>query len=405
MRHAPAGPDRSRYELVDALRGFALCGVLLANLSSFSLYAYLPQSTRAALASADFDAAAGVALEWLLHHKAVTVFALLFGFGFAMQLERAQAAGEGLRPYLRRMAVLLALGALHTLAWWGDILLVYALGGLLLPLFLRCPDRWLPWLGLAIALPVTAALRMWFMAHAAAWPVATPQVLQAAGEALASPSAGAALRGNLSLLRWWLPIGAVMLVAFSLGRFLLGLWAARRGLLQDPGRHRALLLRILAWTLPLGVAATALQSSMDRLKAAWPWLSGDGSGALVAGMVSFAGPLLLGIAIAAGFVLLYQREGWRRWLRHFAPAGRMALTHYLVQTLACSAVFYGYGLGLGPWYGTPAWFVAWVALFGAQLLASRWWLARFRYGPMEWLWRSLALARPQPMRVASGDAR
>lgn len=391
------GEARPRYELVDALRGFALCGVLLANLSSFSLYAYLPADARAALASADFDAAANVALEWLLHHKAVTVFAILFGFGFATQLERAQAAGLGLRPYLRRMAVLLAIGALHTLFWWGDILLVYALGGLLLPLFRRCPDRWLPWLGFAIALPVTALLRTWFSAHAAAWPASPPQVLRAAGEALASPSLPVALDGNLALLHWWAPIGVPMLVAFSLGRFLLGVWAARRGLLQAPAANRALLLRILAWTLPSGLAATALQSSMARLRAAWPWLAGDW-GAPLANVIAFAGPLLLGIAFGIAFVLLYLRAGWQRWLRRFAPAGRMALTHYLVQTLACSAVFYGYGLGLGPWYGTPAWFLAWVALFGAQLLASGWWLARYRYGPVEWLWRSLTWGRRPPMR-------
>lgn len=400
MEASPTGPVRHRYELVDALRGFALCGVLLANLSSFSLYDYLPKPARAALATADFDQATGIALQWLLHHKAVTVFSILFGFGVAMQRERAGTGGGDVQRQLRRLAVLLVIGVLHTAFWWGDILLVYALGGFALLAFRRCPDRWLPWLGFLIALPVTALLRMAFSAHAAAWPTPTPQVLQAAGEALASPSLATALSGNLELLRWWLPLGGPMLVAFSLGRFLLGDWAGRHGLLQQPRRHQALLLRILAWTLPLGLAATTLQSAMSELEARWPWLAA-GAGALLATIVAFAGPLLLGIAFGIVFVLAYLHGG-QRWLRHFAPAGRMALTNYLVQTVACSFVFYGYGLGLGSSYGTPSWFIAWLVLFAVQLLASSWWLGRFRFGPAEWLWRSLTYGRVQPMRMAAG---
>lgn len=384
--------------MVDALRGFALCGVLLANLSAFSLYQLLPPDAQAALATADFDRSAKLALEWLLHHKAVTVFSILFGFGFAMQLERAGSESEGGRRYLRRMTVLLAIGLLHTLVWWGDILLVYAMGGFALLAFRRCPDRWLPWLGFAIALPVTALVRVWFSAHAAAWPLTAPQVMEQTGRLSASPLLADALAGNFVFLSWWYPIGGLMLVTFSLGRFLLGIWAGRRGLLQHPERHRALLLRILAWTVPTGVAATALQGWLGRHKGAVPWLEA-GPGVLVSNTITFAGPLLLGIAIGTGFVLLYLRDGWRRWLRAFAPAGRMALSNYLVQTLACTAVFYGYGLGLGPGYGTPAWFVAWIVLFGAQMAGSAWWLSRYRFGPMEWLWRSLTYGVRQPMRL------
>lgn len=399
MTHADTAAPISaseRYDLVDALRGFALCGVLLANLSSFSLYDYIGASVRDALPSAGFDASAEQAMTWLVVHKAVTVFSILFGFGFAMQLERAQARGEGLRIFLRRMAVLLALGLLHSAFWWGDILLIYAVGGFLLPLVRRWHDRWLLVGGFALALIATAALSPQLFGGGAA--KARELAFAQALAGLSSPSLADAFAGNAALLRLWYPIGGIWLVCFALGRFLLGYWAGRRGLLQRPASHLPLLKRILAWTLPLGASATLLRSLRAPIVEAWPALAPAQHPSAWAS-VSFAGPLLLGIAFGTIFVLLYLHDGWRRWLCHFAPAGRMALTHYLTQTLVCSAIFYGYGLGIGYRYGTIAWFAVWIPLFAAQMAFSRWWLSRYRFGPMEWLWRTLTYGRLQPMRI------
>ena len=388
-----------RYDLVDALRGFALCGVLLANLSAFSLYGYLAQPAQAALPSAEFDRIAQHALEWLLTHKAVTVFSILFGFGFAMQLERAETrGGDGLRVFVRRMAVLLALGLIHSAFWWGDILLVYALAGFALVLCRKWPDRWLIWGGFAIALAGTAAARGWLVSVSRAGPLSRQEVMTQALQTLSEPSLSSAFAGNAELLRWWYPLGGLMLVLFALGRFMLGYWAGRRRLLQDPAAQLPLLKRILAWTLPLGLLTTALQFWQRPVHEALPLLN-KGFGVHVwMALVTFSGPLLLGIAVATIFVLLYLRAGWQRWLRHLAPVGRMALSNYLMQTVVCSAIFYGYGLGIGPGYGTAAWFIVWALLFPAQMVLSRWWLARFRFGPMEWLWRTLTYGRLQPMR-------
>ena len=134
-----------------------------------------------------------------------------------------------------------------------------------------------------------------------------------------------------------------------------------------------------------------------------PWLR-EGVGGIGWGVIALAGSLLLGIAVAAIFVLLYPRAAWRRWLRHFAPAGRMALSNYLVQTVICTAIFYGYGLGY--FEQLPR---AWqplftLVVFAFQVVLSRWWLARHRYGPMEWLWRWMTYGRRPPMRLASSPA-
>lgn len=398
-RAAPTAASE-RYELVDALRGFALCGVLLANLSSFSLYDYAATQARGALPSAAFDAGTEVAFTWLLTHKAVTVFSILFGFGFAMQLERAEARGDGLRVFLRRMAVLLALGLLHSAFWWGDILLIYAIGGLLLPLVRRWNDRWLLIGGFALALVATAWLSPQLMGPEAA--VERQRAFAVALRGLSAPSLADAFAANAELLRMWYPIGGLWLVCFALGRFMLGYWAGRRGLLQRPASHLPLLKRILGWTLPLGLLATLLRSQRAVLVEAWPAL-GPEHHPVAWATIAYAGPLLLGIAFGTIFVLLYLRDGWKRWLRHFAPAGRMALTNYLMQTAICSAIFYGYGLGIGYRYGAIGWFAVWLPLFAAQMAFSRWWLARYRFGPMEWLWRTLTYGRLQPMRLRAAS--
>ncbi|TWI05986.1 uncharacterized protein IP90_00248 [Luteimonas cucumeris] len=393
-------PAPERHELIDALRGFALCGVLLANLSAFSLYEYLTATAQQALPTAAFDRVAEHALQLLLTHKAVTVFSILFGFGFAMQLERAQARGvDGLPVFLRRMSVLLAMGLLHSAFWWGDILLVYAIAGFALVPMRRWSDRWLVWGGFSIALLGTALVRGWFTATSQkTGPLSRAEVFADALQGLSSPSLIATFEGNAALLRWWYPLGGLMLVCFALGRFMLGHWANRRHLLQQPETQRPLLRRILVWTLPLGVATTLPPFWQASIKQAWPLLDA-GIGAMLWSVFVLAGPLLLGIAFGIVFVLLYLHRGWQRRLRHFAPAGRMALSNYLMQTVVCSAIFYGYGLGVGPSLGTPAWFTIWVLLFGAQMAISRWWLSRFRFGPMEWLWRTLTYGRLQPMRL------
>lgn len=109
-------------------------------------------------------------------------------------------------------------------------------------------------------------------------------------------------------------------------------------------------------------------------------------------------PLNLALFYLSAFVLLFQRPAWRARLGLLAPVGRMALTNYLAQTVVAIALFYGVGLGIGPRFGMVGVCVATLAIFPLQLAASAWWLRRYRFGPLEWLWRSLTYGRMQPMR-------
>jgi uncharacterized protein len=95
--------------------------------------------------------------------------------------------------------------------------------------------------------------------------------------------------------------------------------------------------------------------------------------------------------------LLFLQPAWQTRMRVLAPMGRMALTHYLMQSVLGIVLFYGIGLGIGPRWGVAGWLAAWALIFFAQVGLSHWWLARFRFGPAEWLWRSMTYGRPQPM--------
>lgn len=389
---APVSPE-DRHHLIDALRGFALAGVLLANLGYLSLYNLLAEPARVALPTAGFDAVAIGVIEWLVSAKAITVFSLLFGLGFAIQIERAQARGAGLSRFVRRLCWLLIIGVVHSyFVWWGDILMTYALVGLLLVLFRRAPDGVLLWGGLFVALVLPTLLVPWLGGGFPGLP-SRAEIDASTLQAFRTDDWQRVFTANAAMVNWTRLSGG-MLLCFVLGRFLLGYWAGRRRLLQQPRNHRALFQKLFWGSLAIAVAGTLLQLAKAHL--------GWGAEFLprwINGFLFRLDSLALGITWAAGFTLLFLRPRGERVLGVLAPVGRMALTHYLAQSVLGIFLFYGIGLGVGPETGAVGWLLAWVGIFGAQILFSHWWLARFRYGPCEWLWRSLTYGAPQPMRL------
>jgi uncharacterized protein len=326
--------------------------------------------------------------------KAITLFSLLFGMGVAMQMD-GHAPGS-MAAHLRRMGVLLVIGLLHSvLLWWGDILLVYALVGLLLPLFRHLGDRALLCSGVFIALLLPPLLSPWIREWVA---LLTPraQMNATALDALAHGSLAQAWWRNLQLAAW-LKLSNWALLLFVLGRFLLGYWAGRRGLLQQPREHLPLLRVIALGSLLLGIVFLCIDAHADALKQAWPALRGGLPGYLLRVGYRVA-PLVLGIAAAAIFALFYLRPWGERLLRVFVPAGRMALSNYLLQSMVCVPLFAGFGLGIGPQHGLWPVLLVTALVFPLQLWTSAWWLRGHRFGPVEWLWRSASEGRWLPLR-------
>jgi uncharacterized protein len=178
-----------------------------------------------------------------------------------------------------------------------------------------------------------------------------------------------------------------------LALFLVGLWVGRQGILQNPAAHTTLLRRVVSWGLPVGLAANVFVALSD-----WNAPAPNSLAVIGNGVAFLIGIVPLSMAYAALFLLLWLRPTWQRWQSRLAPAGRMPLTNYVMQSLIGAGLFYGVGLGLGGTVG-PTCFVIVAVVVPLQIAASARWLKRFRFGPLEWVWRSLTYGRMQGMRV------
>jgi uncharacterized protein len=310
----PMPPATDRLVLIDAMRGFALAGVLLVNLGGFSLYYFMDDTARAALPSAGFDRWAGLLVQIFVQDKALTLFSLLFGLGVAMQVQQAQSKGTGIGPVLRRLAVLLAIGLIHAhVFWWGDILTIYAMLAFGLIALRRLPDSFFLIGGLGLGL-------FWFLlAPFAEWlkPDGWPEQARVYADALTVFSGGdaaATLRQNVAVAHWmWLDMWGVFPFVFA--RFMLGYWIGRTCLLQDPAAHRRLLRATLIVCGSVGLAAAIAIEWIDAARLTGSMLHGDRFSEYGLRLLRRIGPLGMGLAYAAGFALLFLRPGWQRWLR------------------------------------------------------------------------------------------
>jgi uncharacterized protein len=407
---APVGAHE-RVEVMDVLRGVALLGILLMNIEAFVgplMESITGVNSRFTGADRWMDAAIYV----LVQGKFITMFSLLFGMGFAVMLERANATGaSGTWLYARRLLALLGIGLAHALlVWSGDILLTYALLGFVLLLFFRrTPVSRLPKWG--IALFVLPLLLTWVMAGFTTLAQLDPQASAEfqKGMAAQAQQINALIDGERlafgagtyaeAVAQRAADTGAMLgfLVFFGptlLGVFLLGAWFLRSGTIRDTAAHLPLFRRLRNIGFGIGLPLM-LWSAWTHPTMSFSEMSLGSAAAQTAAQVA---NLLMMLGYLSVIVLAMQLPAWAARLRWFAPAGRMALTNYLLQSIVCTLVFYGYGLGY--FERLPrAWQPLFVlALFALQVMFSRWWLARHRFGPMEWLWRWMTYGSRPPMR-------
>ena len=390
------GPVRERIPALDVLRGVAVAGILFANVLVFFGLVFLSPERTAALPTASADRVVRFLERVLVEGKFYSIFSLLFGIGFGLQLVRG---GEGALPlFRRRLRILLAIGAVHAfLIWSGDILMLYALLGFTMPWFARKSDReLLRWVVILLAIPTAlyaVGLGVWMLAGPAGAPAATgamPAGLLAIFEAVGTGGVEDAFLGNLIMVAGrWADLIATVRLPKVLGMFVLGLWTVRIGLAVSPSSHRPLLVK---WSL-LGLAV-GLPANLVAAWAAerWAYLPPSGGALLGVAMQAVGFPMLaLGYAATIGLRVV---DG-HRLIRFLAtPLGRMALTNYLMHSVICVVLSYGFGFGL--WWRTGASTAVAIAaaIVVIQIPLSAWWLSRYRFGPVEWLWRRLTYGRP-----------
>lgn len=403
-------PPTERLDVIDALRGLAIGGILFGNMQWFSGYGFMP-----AFLAAEFsglDKAVHFAVHFLVEGKFYSIFSFLFGFGFALQMARAEVRGDaGASLFKRRLFWLLVIGLLHAyLLWAGDILSIYAVMGFVLILFRRKPDRsLLKWAAGLMIVPVLSYLLLFALFKAFVSPEALAQFETGQSEFWREMSRRASEGTYLEIVTGFnlnYVAGRYAGLIFDmrlpkiLAMFLLGLYAFRRGFFQNVEANLPFIRRVMTYGLGVGLAANLIFAAVAGKEAVFP-----PTAAGILGVVLYAvGVPALALGIAALVAILWQSVAWRRPLALLAPVGRMALTNYIMQTVVCVLIFYGYGLGqfgkVGP---TTATLLA-AAIFAGQVVLSTVWLRSFKYGPLEWIWRQLTYGRRLPLRSGAAAA-
>lgn len=402
----------NRLVTLDALRGFAVMGILAMNIVAFAMpeMAYVSPKAYGGETAADI---AAWALGFLLFDgKMRGLFSILFGASMLLIVDRAAASGQNPRSvHYRRMAWLAIFGLCHYFfIWWGDILFLYAAVGCVAFRFRAWEARRLIKWAIALVTLGTVLTSLFFGAQLAVGNAADNPASPMAEAGREVRAEYARIDGEvaeeLALYRGpYLPIlgarldaavnpfiGVLMTILETLPLMMLGMALFRNGFLTGVWEAAAYRRTALRW-LPPGVLLTLLVGWVQ-------WRAGFDYLVAVNAFMAWAGPgrLMMTIAYAALLVLLIKGAAGAPWLARVAATGRMAFSNYLGTSIVMTTIFYGYGTGLFGDVDRWTLYLFCIGMWAVMLLWSKPWLDRFRYGPLEWLWRSFARGRLQVMR-------
>ena len=371
--------------ILDALRGLALLGIALANFPEFALWTFLSADEQQAMATAGIDSVVRYMQYLLVDGKFYTIFSLLFGVGFSLILSRHPVS-----LFVRRMLILAVIGFCHLMfIWSGDILLLYACGGLLLPLFIRLKDKALLAVAVVlIVLPVGLDALTEFAGVDFARPFYDAWWAEAARQGITEDNFATWLRDadNYPQMFAFLRQGACeRLWEFVeghrlpkvVGLFMLGYLI---------GKHR-LYARLEELPLRKVCFSAFAVGAPTSILYAWSATHGHPWGQTVHSLLYAVSV----VPMAAGYVTAMCL--WCPLFTSLAAPGRMALSNYISQSLVGVLLFYGLGFGWGCSFGLVYVKLTAFVVFVLQIAICKWWLRYFRFGPLEWVWRMLTYGR------------
>ena len=405
---APVRPC-NRIITIDILRGFAIFGILLVNMEFFNQSA-LNLVAELYPPAAPLDQLARWFIAFFAEAKFYSTFSFLFGIGMAIQYLRAEEKGVRFVPFwLRRMAVLLGIGLIHAYLFWpGDILIMYSLLGMALLLWRKArPKTLLIWTFVFLLLPLLLNAALYGLVKIGEVANGSEVMAKVFDEQIANYAALGAQADEVYATGSFLDVTAQrardmsfmysvwpFMIFNILAMMMLGLHVGKRRIFEDIPGHMPMIRRVWLWGLIVGLTGNlAYVYFGEQANRAVPSL---------ANLISLTGQTFGAPALALFYmttlIILAERAQWRRRLQPLAKVGRMALTNYLLQSAICTILFYGYGFGLYGRISIAGGILLTIVIYAVEVLFSGWWLARYRFGPMEWLWRTLTYGKRQSMR-------
>ena len=380
---------------IDVIRGLAILFILIENMASYAGYQHDLGTVTGVV-----DRTITVLVLFLLQVKSYSLLSLLFGWGVGLQHERAVRQGRRFGWFhVWRLAILFSFGLVHgILLWHGDVLVLYAVLGLWLLLFVgRSPRTILIAAALFLAFNVVLnvpgeamdAVRSWY-ASATAFMRSEryPATLYATGTY--SEVTRLRIQSLLAGSSWLLYYMGSMV-----GMFLLGLYAAKRRLLRDVQDHVPLVRTLMLASLGVGLLFNELYVEACL----WRWeIPVQYTRVIQVGTRTVGGAAFVLFYVSA-ILLLMRRPKVRDRLVAIAQVGQMSLSNYLFQSFLVTFLCYGYGLGLYGQFGVAFGLVLAIVVYYVQVRLSGWWLDRYQYGPVEWLWRTLTYTRRIPLAI------
>ena len=397
-------PSKQRIEIIDALRGFSLAGIVIVHFVENFVGSAVPENAMTATHMGIPDTMVDVFIGLFLRGKFFALFSFLFGLSFFIQMDNAQKQGKdfGLR-FFWRLIILLVIGMVHHMFYRGDILTIYALLGIFLIPFYKLSNKWVLacvgvlFLGLGRYVVFAMTHGENILSPGGIMPE-DPQTLSyfniLKNGSLQEVFISNSTMGHLNKLEYQLGIFGRGYLTF--GYFLLGLVVGRTGFFLKLRENKKWIKKALIGSIVLFVVSLVLtalifiQLGQDVTFDTWP---------AIAGLTAFdLNNIAMTFILIILFVMLYNKANGQQWLAKFAPYGRMALTNYFLQSVLGTFLFFGWGMGyLGEVRNSYIFLLA-IAIIAVQMQLSTWWLIKFQYGPFEWLWRSITFFKWYPLQ-------